>query len=203
MSLARLGQSLAFRLELLAVLTLCRLGGVRWAIRYLRNPAPRATPYVLRHFGAKIGPATTFKRTLYLDNVYEDQDSSADFSHLEIGRNCYIGDGVYFDLANRVIIEDNVVVSGRVSFLTHSDCNRSAILASLFERRCEPVKVQADVWIGFGATILGGVNIGSHVVVAAGAVVTQNLEGGAVYGGVPAKLVRRLESAGGKPGSGG
>ena len=96
-ALRRLEQSLSSRCERLIVTGLCRVRGVRWAIRYLRNPDPKATGPLLRHFGAQVGPGTTFKRTLWLDNVYEDQDAAGDFSHLHFGANCYVGDGVYFD----------------------------------------------------------------------------------------------------------
>lgn len=192
-SLARLERSVSFRLEMLTALALCRVCGICWAIRYLRNPNPRVSEYVLRHFGAEIGAGTTFKRTLFFDNVYEDKNSSGDLSRLCVGKNCYIGDGVYFDLANRVVIHDNVIVAGRTSFITHTNCNRSKTLSELFPRQCQTVEVDHDVWIGFGATILAGVKIGAHCVVAAGAVVTGNLAGGAVYAGTPARLMRTLD----------
>ena len=49
-----------------------------------------------------------------------------------------------------------------------------------------------DVWIGTNAVILPGVTIGSHVVVAAGAVVTKDVPDNCVVGGVPAKLLKKL-----------
>lgn len=188
----RLKRSVWFRLEFLRALLLSRLGGVEWVIRYLRNPNPGVSAHLLRHFHAEIGPQTTFKRALYFDNVYEDQASAGDFSRLRMGSNCYLGDEVYFDLSEGVRLGDNVVVAGRASFLTHADCNRSPALAEQFPRRRGPVEIGNDVWIGFGATILCGVRIGDFSVVAAGAVVTENLPGAALYAGAPAKLVRAL-----------
>ncbi len=47
-----------------------------------------------------------------------------------------------------------------------------------------------DVWIGSHVVILDGVTIGDKAVVAAGAVVTKNVEPGAVVGGNPARLLR-------------
>jgi hypothetical protein len=52
-------------------------------------------------------------------------------------------------------------------------------------------KIGRDVWIGANAVILGGVTLGDGAVVAAGAVVTRDVEAGAVVAGVPARLVRR------------
>lgn len=54
-----------------------------------------------------------------------------------------------------------------------------------------PTKIGRDVWIGANAVILGGVTIGDGAVIAAGAVVTKDVEAGAVVAGVPARLVRK------------
>jgi acetyltransferase-like isoleucine patch superfamily enzyme len=51
--------------------------------------------------------------------------------------------------------------------------------------------IEDDVWIGHGATVLKGVRIGRGAVVAAGAVVTRNVEPYTVVGGVPARLIGR------------
>jgi len=47
-----------------------------------------------------------------------------------------------------------------------------------------------DVWIGYGATILSGVRIGQGAVIAAGAVVDKDVPPYAVFGGVPAKVIK-------------
>lgn len=52
------------------------------------------------------------------------------------------------------------------------------------------VKIEDGVWIGANATILPGVTIGRHAVVAAGAVVRENVEPYAIVGGVPARVIR-------------
>jgi acetyltransferase-like isoleucine patch superfamily enzyme len=56
-----------------------------------------------------------------------------------------------------------------------------------------PVVIGDDVWIGANAVILPGVTIGRHVVVAAGAVVTQDVPDSCVVAGIPAKVVKKLE----------
>jgi len=50
--------------------------------------------------------------------------------------------------------------------------------------------IEADVWVGIGATILAGVNIGRGAIVAAGAVVTKNVPPYEIHGGVPARKIR-------------
>lgn len=56
----------------------------------------------------------------------------------------------------------------------------------------KPVVIGDDVWIGANAVILPGVSIGSHAVIAAGAVVTSDVEDYTVVGGVPAKVIKKL-----------
>lgn len=52
-----------------------------------------------------------------------------------------------------------------------------------------------DVWIGYGAIIMSGVNIGQGAVIAAGSVVTKDVPPYAIVGGVPAKIIKyRFES---------
>ena len=56
----------------------------------------------------------------------------------------------------------------------------------------KPVVIGDDVWIGANAVILPGVTIGRHVVVAAGAVVTNDVPDNCIVGGVPAKIIKEL-----------
>ena len=56
----------------------------------------------------------------------------------------------------------------------------------------KPIVISDDVWIGANAVILPGVTIGRHVVVAAGAVVTNDIPDHVVVGGVPAKIIKQL-----------
>lgn len=63
-----------------------------------------------------------------------------------------------------------------------------------FENSClrknEPVTIGNDVWIGANVVILPGVHIGDGAIIAAGAVVTKDVEAYAVVGGVPAKVIK-------------
>lgn len=56
-----------------------------------------------------------------------------------------------------------------------------------------PIRIEDECWISVGAKILPGVTIGKGSTVAAGAVVTKDVEPYVVVGGVPAKVIKRLE----------
>ena len=57
-----------------------------------------------------------------------------------------------------------------------------------------PIKIADGVWIGSNATILPGVTIGEGAIIAAGAVVTKDVEAMSIVGGVPAKLIRKIKA---------
>ncbi len=170
--------------------------GVSLVVRYLRNPNPALTVRLLRAYGAAIGERTTVKGALYLDNVYEDQNSTGDFSHLRVGNNSYIGDGVYMDLAGTIDVADNVMLSACSALMTHADCTRSSYLAAIYPRRCAPVSIGEGAWVGVGVKIMPGVTIGPRSVMAVGAVVGGDVEPMAVYAGIPARKVKSLDERG-------
>lgn len=62
--------------------------------------------------------------------------------------------------------------------------------APLMEGSSYSIEVGNDVYIGYGAIVIGPCKIGNGAVVAAGAVVTGNIPDYAIVGGVPAKIIR-------------
>ncbi len=57
-----------------------------------------------------------------------------------------------------------------------------------------PVRIGNHVWIGGHVAIVNGVTIGDNTVIAAGSVVTENIPGGVLAGGVPCKVIREITS---------
>ncbi|WP_289089151.1 DapH/DapD/GlmU-related protein [uncultured Veillonella sp.] len=56
----------------------------------------------------------------------------------------------------------------------------------------KPIIIGDDVWIGGNVTIIGGVSTGNNVIVAAGAVVVEDVPDNCIVAGVPAKLIKKL-----------
>lgn len=112
-----------------------------------------------------------------------------------IGRETYIADGfiVVEELADRdnLTIGDRVSMGPRVTIVTSSHPNASRI-AGVAPVAKGPVVIEDDVWIGAHVVILPGVRIQRGAVVAAGAVVTQDVPPLTIVGGQPAKPLRTL-----------
>lgn len=60
---------------------------------------------------------------------------------------------------------------------------------------CEGIVIEDDVWVGAQVTILDGVRIGAHSVIAAGAVVSRDVAPYSIVGGVPARLIKDRRAA--------
>ena len=139
-----------------------------------------------------VGEDVNFKDSIQIDNAVGDEDAKGDFSNLTIGNRCYIGKGAFFDLPDRIIVEDEVVVSAGVTILTHADCGRR-IMSKWYPRKRAPVRIGYGTWIGCNATILSGVELGKCCVVGAGSVVTNSFADYSVIAGVPARAIKQLE----------
>lgn len=97
----------------------------------------------------------------------------------------------HIDGRNGIVLGDNVWVGPRVSMISmnHDIENYNNYVEE------ESIVISKNCWIGTGATILPGVNLGEHTIVAAGAVVTKSYtEGNLVLAGVPAKPIKKLSN---------
>jgi acetyltransferase-like isoleucine patch superfamily enzyme len=122
----------------------------------------------------------------------------AKFFHPEnvsVGNDCFIGAGARFYAWNeQITIGDHVLIAAEVLMMTRNHAYED-VETTISEQgyRNAPVVVDDDVWIGFRAIILAGVTIGKGSIVAAGAVVTRDVEPYTIVGGVPARPIRKRE----------
>jgi acetyltransferase-like isoleucine patch superfamily enzyme len=106
---------------------------------------------------------------------------------LVIGHNSVINADCRLDARGGLTIGNNVSISEQVVILT-ADHNEDWLN---IKDRSKKVFIDDYVWIGTRAMILPGVTIGKGAVVAAGAVVTRDIPPFCVYGGVPAKFIKK------------
>ena len=105
--------------------------------------------------------------------------------NLIIGKDSVINPSCHIDPRGKIIIGKNVSISHGVSLVTgdHDPSN------AFFLARFRNIIIEDHVFIGFGSIILGGITLGKGCIVAAGSVVTKDVEAFTIVGGVPAKKI--------------
>ena len=115
--------------------------------------------------------------------------------YTNVGKNIHIGKNVFINHAcsfldlGGITIEDDVMVGPRVNVTSENHPTEVADRKTMVPGE---VVIKRNAWIGAGASILPGITIGENSVVAAGAVVTNDVPANTVVAGVPAKIVKEL-----------
>ncbi len=116
---------------------------------------------------------------------------------------CYFGDGSRLSVGDRSQLGKRAQINGTVTIgrdvlmgpdviimaTSHEHARVDIPMIDQGEAEEKAVTIGDDVWIGTRVIILPGVEIGSHSIIAAGAVVTKSFPDYSVIGGVPAKLI--------------
>ncbi|GHG71081.1 maltose O-acetyltransferase [Alishewanella longhuensis] len=117
----------------------------------------------------------------------------------DYGKHIHVGDNVFFNF-NCVLLDVATITIGNNAFfgpavqLYTVNHPLDAVTRRTGIEQANPITIGDDVWLGGGVIVCPGVTIGNRAVVAAGAVVTQDLAADGLYGGNPAKLIRMLNN---------
>ncbi|APW47780.1 acyltransferase [Rhodoferax antarcticus] len=119
------------------------------------------------------------------------------------------------DIESEVVIEDGVWISNNACIIaerTRVKIGKNTIIGTDFtvydsdfhethptkrfsgQHQTSAVEIGENVFIGSRVTVLKGVKIGDNCVIASGAVVTQTMPCNCVIAGVPARVIKRLQS---------
>lgn len=120
-------------------------------------------------------------------------------NHVSVGNHSSIGPRNEFNTKIAFVkIGNHVITAPEVMFVTGG--HRFNIVGKYIDEIKDSMKepnddldiiVEDDVWIGARVLVLKGVTIGRGSVVAAGAVVTKNVEPYSIVAGVPAKIIKK------------
>ena len=116
-------------------------------------------------FYADFGKNISFGKNVFINSCCHFQDQGG----IKIGDGAFIGHNVVLATANHDL---NPRMNRKLSYA--------------------PIEIKNNVWIGSNATILQGVTVGEWSVIAAGAVVTKNVEPFTIVGGIPAKFIKNV-----------
>ena len=131
--------------------------------------------FILTIFGAKIGKSVVIKPSVNIKYPWK----------LSLGNHVWIGENVWIDNLDNVVIGNNVCISQGAFLL----CGNHNYKKDSFDLITKPIIVEDGVWIGAKSTVLPGVTAKSHSILSAGSVTSKNLEPYSIYRGNPAEKV--------------
>jgi acetyltransferase-like isoleucine patch superfamily enzyme len=152
-----------------------------------------------RLYGVNVGP------NCFLSPAASITGSPGDA--LQMGRDGFVAAGAY--VTGSVVLGDNCTINPYATIRAKFRCGHGVRIGAYacivgfnhgFDRIDIPIYEQPhtskgivlgdDIWVGAQVTIVDGVTVGSHAILAGGAVVTRDVPDYAIVGGNPAKIIR-------------
>jgi acetyltransferase-like isoleucine patch superfamily enzyme len=137
---------------------------------------------LMRWRGAEVGARPKIWRDVWVDN----------YRRLSVGADVSIGKSAMLGCIGGVTIGDRVMIAHGAQVLSagHRIPGAGESMPMRFSGLdVAPINIEDDVWIGARAIVLPGVTVGRGAVVAAGAVVTKDVEAFTIVGGVPSVVI--------------
>jgi len=154
------------------------------ALFFISYLVPCSAPkrVLLRLFGARVGRGVVIKPNLRIKFPW----------NLELGDHVWLGENAWIENHVAVRIGSNVCISQGAFLLTGNHDYKDPT----FRLTTGPITVAEGAWVGARALVTPGRTVGSHAVIAAGAVLTTDAEPYGVYRGNPAVKIRERQIRG-------
>jgi len=178
--------------------------GPRWTLGSGWNIATQVKRWSKRFLGSVPGRiGSGLRRRLYCfesvgDDVFLSGGLCVEYSgrlrigeHVGVNQNCFINAGGGVSISDWVLISPGATVHSQ----DHDVVRLDAPLAMADDVR-RPVSIGEGAWLAANWTVLAGVIVGRGAIVAADAVVTQDLPQFAIVGGVPARVLWHRSNSG-------
>ncbi len=132
--------------------------------------------FLLKLFGAKVGKAVVIKPNVNIKYPWL----------LTIGNFSWLGENVWIDNLDMVVIGSNVCISQGALLL----CGNHNYKVPQFTLITKPITLEDGVWIGAKAMVCGGAVCKSHAVLTVGSVTSATLQQFSIYKGNPAVKIK-------------
>lgn len=151
-------------------------------VRVENNARNSAVPMLdLKEVNARIEPGA----------IIRDQVSIGNNAVVMMGAVINIG----AEIGDDTMIDMGTILGGRAIVGKHCHIGAGTVLAGVIEpASAKPVQIDDNVLIGANAVVLEGVHVGEVAVVAAGAIVTQDVKPHTVVAGVPARYIKDVDA---------
>ncbi|MDQ6859824.1 MAG: acyltransferase [Verrucomicrobiota bacterium] len=108
-----------------------------------------------------------------------------------IRERVFVGFGCEFNVRQRVEISSDCLIASGCKFIDHDHgtASREVPMNRQPHGAEAPIVLEEDVWLGANVVVLRGVRIGRGAIVAAGAIVTKDVPGFEIWGGIPARKI--------------
>lgn len=126
-----------------------------------------------------------FVRIPYNTQIWSPHKDISLGKRVQFGENCLIQCDIEFG--------DSILIANNVAFVGKDDHITDIVGETIWNTGrgdSQKTHIGNDVWIGYGAIILGGVTIGDGSIIAAGSVVVKDVEPCTIVGGNPAKFIK-------------
>jgi acetyltransferase-like isoleucine patch superfamily enzyme len=112
--------------------------------------------------------------------------------NISVGKNVFINSGCRFQDQGGITIGEGALIGHNVVLATLNHDIDSRKRSTMHPA---PIVIGENVWIGANATVVPGVTIGDGAIIAAGAVVTKDVPANVIVGGVPGKIIKKIEAS--------
>lgn len=154
----------------------------------------RILPYSpLRVFWLKLGGATIGVGTV-IDRIEFTNLDRSGISGLIIGRECYLGVGVLLDLADKIILGNQVTVAAKSIILTHHSVGfDNHPLIKYYPKKVASTELKSGCAIGVNSIIFPGIIIGENSLLGAFSLVNHHIPDRVMASGIPVVVKKKLQ----------
>jgi galactoside O-acetyltransferase len=158
---------------------------LKWQNQYIGN---------IKNCSFRIGNQSIFEGTFFFDKPKAE---------IVIGDRTFIGGGTKLVAAEKITVGSDVLISWGCTIVDHNShslnfeereqdvTNWGQQQKDWSKVKTSEVVIEDKAWIGFNVIVLKGIRIGEGAIIAAGSVVTKNVEPYTIVGGNPAKFIKK------------